>query len=150
MFKKILSAAAALVISASAVAGGLRNNTANALDLGGLLEEEMEKSKFITLSHGNIVNFTCTDSNGAVMDNYSARIRNSAGQIVGIFIKPYIGGDEYYYKDNTIVSSITDNIEWEVPMKTFGDLVSPQVPVMACDYTINTSPTSSKSYYLYL
>ena len=45
MFKKILSAAAALVISASAVAGGLMNNTANALDLGGFLEEEMENLK---------------------------------------------------------------------------------------------------------
>lgn len=149
MFKKIISAAAALVISASAVAGGLMNNTANALDLGGFLEEEMEKSKFITLSRGNIVNFSCTDSNGAVMDNYSARIRNSAGQIVGIFMKSYKGGNEDFYKDNTMVSSITDNIEWEVPMKTFGDLVSPQVPVMACDYVVNTSPASSISYGVY-
>ena len=149
MFKKILSAAAALVISASAVAGGLRNNTANALDLGEILEEEMEKSKFITLSRGNMVNFTCVDSNGAVMEYYSATIRNSAGQEVGAFTKSFSGGYESYCKPEGIITSITNNPEWEVPMKTFGDLVSPQVPVMACDYTVSPRPGASVSYGIY-
>ncbi len=148
LFKKIVSVIASLIISVSAVVNCIDCN-ALSTGLGGFLEEEMNKSKFIVLNRGNTVNFSCTDSNGAVMEYYSATIRNSAGQTVGIFTKTHKGGDEYFYKDNSMVSSINDNIEWEVPMKTFGDLVSPHMPVMASDYTVNTSPQSSISYYVY-
>ena len=149
MLKKIVSVIASLIISASAVAGGLRNNTATAFDLGGLIESQIDRHRTIIPSRGNMVNFTCVDSNGAVMEYYSATIRNSAGQEVGVFTKSFSGGYESYCKPEGIITSITDNPEWEVPMKTFGDLVAPQVPVMACDYTVSPRPGASVSYGIY-
>ncbi len=149
MFKKIVSVIASLIISASAVVNCIDFN-AFSVGLGGILEEAMNKSKFIVLNHGNMLNFTCVDSNGAAMEYYSATIRNSAGQTVGIFAKTHKGGDEFFYKDNSMVSSITDSFDWEVPMKTFGDLVSPYMPVMASDYTISPRPGALTSYASYV
>ncbi|MBQ7009818.1 MAG: hypothetical protein IJN05_11510 [Ruminococcus sp.] len=145
MYKKIVSAVSSIITSAILALNCTAyhtEQTASAFELGGLIEEALSKSKTIVLSRGNIVNFAVKDAKGNLIDDYRVTIRNSAGQNAGSI------SDDYYYTDNNTLG-IDNNIEWTVKMKTFGDLIAPDKPLFAKDYTASTGPTSSASYAVY-
>jgi len=145
MYKKIVSAVSAVIVSAVIAlnpAAYRSEQKASAFDLSGLIDNTIAKSKTIVLSRGNIVNFAVKDAKGNLIDDYCVTIRNSAGQNAG-----YIS-DDYYYTDNNTLG-IDNNNEWTVKMKTFGDLIAPDKPLFAKDYTASTGPSSSASYAVY-
>lgn len=148
MYKKIISAVSAVIVSAVIAVNCTAyrsDNRVSALDLGGIIEDEINKSKTIVLTRGNMMNLVIKDSNGNELTNYYANLYNSAGQNAGIFFStnhPY-----YFEEENTL--GITNDIEWKVKMKTFGDLVAPNKPLLACGYDTSPSPGVSISHNIY-
>lgn len=136
MIKKIISAVTGVIVSAVLAINCTAYhsyNTVSALDLGGIIEDDINKSRTIVLTRGNMMNLVIKDINGNEITNYYAKLYNSAGQNAGTFSNTY-----YYEDDNTL--GITNNPEWKVKMKTFGDLIAPNKPVLACDYETSPSP----------
>lgn len=143
MLKKVMSIAASLIILTASVVNGGDCITSSAFDLGGFLEEQLAKSKTITPSRGNMLNFVVNDGSGNELDRCSVDILDASGQKIGFF---YNG---FFFKEEGCTSPINDKREWEVKMKTFGDLVSPQIPIMACDYDVCPEPGTLVSYGIY-